>query len=367
MPGTGIHGYTGSSLYGGNYNISNGIIQSGSGALSSGVASKNSPYGRNIELSYPERVAASGIAGIAGGDYGDYSDYVRDALNIAQNNTAQSQLFAREMMDFQRESNQIAMNWSAQEAQKNRDWQERLSNSAHQREVKDLIAAGLNPILSANQGAYTGSGATGQGFSSSGAMGQVDTSGSGIIGSLMSSIINSAAQAHIAQLYTDAERYNTDMQYSSSRLATEASIMNNQNTTSAQKQIAREGFENDLAKVALQGEYGLANVGLSGEYGLKNTRLSNEGYQTREIYSQSQQNKRQSKQIESDEAIAQARINADLQQAQEKLENGNYLTLGAAKGIGNLLLDLGDSIFRTNASKQFRNKFPIPLAAPSVR
>lgn len=53
--------------------------------------------------------------------------------------------------------------FNAAEAQKNRDYQTQMSNTAHQREMADMRAAGLNPMLSAKMGASTPSGSTASG------------------------------------------------------------------------------------------------------------------------------------------------------------------------------------------------------------
>lgn len=237
MGATGLKGYTG-YLKNGSYAQNGAVVSSPSAGSSSGGTSASSGSVAQGLNSYTSNNLASSIAGIIGTDASSYGDYIRQALDYAESNTATSQAFAREQMDYQTQSNQTAMAWSAQEAQKNRDWQTEMSNTAHQREVEDLIKAGINPILSANGGAYTGSGATGQAFSSSGAQGSVDTSASGVLSGLVNNIISSATNMRIAQLYNETNKYNTDMNYAATQLQADASILNSYRTSEATKYAA---------------------------------------------------------------------------------------------------------------------------------
>lgn len=59
---------------------------------------------------------------------------------------------ALRQMDFQTSANKLAMDFSAEQAAIQRNWLAEMSNSSYQRAVKDLQAAGLNPILAYSQG-----------------------------------------------------------------------------------------------------------------------------------------------------------------------------------------------------------------------
>lgn len=106
-----------------------------------------------------------------------------DANRIAQAEQAQID------RDFQLNSAREAMNFSAAEAAKQRNWQQMMSNTAYQRAVQDMRAAGINPILAYTQGgASTPSGAAGTGYAASGSRAEVDTNSlTSLLGSMMTS------------------------------------------------------------------------------------------------------------------------------------------------------------------------------------
>lgn len=184
------------------------------------------------------------------------SDLVDRAIGISKANNAWSASQAEIQRDWQVQQNQKAMDFNAAQAALNRDWQEYMSNTSHQREIKDLKAAGLNPVLSAmgGNGAAVTSGATASGVSSAGAKGDTDTSANAAITGILSSFIN--AQTQLQAMNTNAitnlavaDKYNAMSKYVAD-LQSGTSITNAGISAAASRYVSDNNLKGSLANAA---------------------------------------------------------------------------------------------------------------------
>lgn len=163
-------------------------------------------------------------------------------------NNAWSAAQAQRQMDFQERMQGVAQEFNAGEAAKNRNWQEMMSNTAHQREVADLKAAGLNPILSASggNGAAVGSGAAANVGVPIGAQGNGDQSGNSALVAIYSALINAQTQMQNANLSAQTNLRMAEMQREAqmygSALAAEASMQNAATAAEASRYAAGTNY-----------------------------------------------------------------------------------------------------------------------------
>lgn len=151
-------------------------------------------------------------------------EYMSSAKSLVESNNQAMTNTAQMANDISAASSAQAYKFNSEEAQHTRYWQEMMSNTAHQREVKDLLAAGLNPVLSATLGgSSTPSGATAQGQSYQGQQAQVDTSLLPFYSNILGTVLGNKTQENIAKMQTETALQTAKISSAASMYAANAS------------------------------------------------------------------------------------------------------------------------------------------------
>lgn len=107
--------------------------------------------------------------------------------------------------------NEEQMKFQSREAVAARDWSERMSNSAYQRQVADMKAAGINPMVAFNSGGASSSGGVTAGSGGSRSMERVPSFMNSIVTSALDAIrtVADASKAREAVNLMEAEKRKT--------------------------------------------------------------------------------------------------------------------------------------------------------------